>query len=80
MKIINRVAAILSQAINVVTGGMPDETLCSRMYRKKLDGNKFGAVACVVLNKLFFWEKDHCKDSYDAELERRHFPNALKKS
>lgn len=61
-----------TQSINVLTGGMPDETFCSRMWRKKMDGSKFGAVMVWILNHIFCYEPNHCEDSYMAEVQRRH--------
>lgn len=77
MKIINRVFVMLSQNLNVLTGGAPDELLCSRMWCKKQEGLKSGKIGVAILNTIFFYEPNHCKDSYDAEVEGRHLSAAL---
>lgn len=78
MKIPNRIAVAITQFINACTGGMPDETFCSRMWRKKQEGSKFATVAVKVLDKIFFFDPGHCEDSYKAELERRHASKHIK--
>lgn len=68
----NNLAVCASQFLNVVAGGQPDETLCSRAYRKSTLGELPATLFCKAANKVFFWEEDHCKDSYDAVVEQRH--------
>ena len=31
-------------------------------------------AAQVVIDALFFWQEEHCKQSYFAEFERKHLP------
>jgi hypothetical protein len=73
----HNVLVMLTQSFNVLTGGMPDETFCSRMWRKKMDGSKFGAVMVWILNHIFCYEFNHCEDSYMAEVEHRHVPKEV---
>jgi hypothetical protein len=80
MKIKQRVFVTVSQVVNVLTGGMPDELLCSRMWRKKNADDKVGIVMVAVLNKIFFMDENHCKESYEDEINRRHIPSALKQN
>lgn len=74
---LHNVLVMITQAFNVLTGGMPDETFCSRMWRKKMDGSKVGAVMVWILNHIFCYEFNHCEDSYMAEVERRHEPKEV---
>lgn len=78
MNILRRLAIWVSQTTNVLTGGMPDEMLCSRLWRGKEAGDKSAAVLVRVFDSIFFWDKDHCKSSYEDEVKRLHFPAALK--
>lgn len=78
MKIYQRIAIAITQFINALTGGSPDETFCSRMWRKKQEGSAFATGAVFVLDKIFFFDPGHCKDSYRAELERRHVSKHVK--
>ncbi len=69
---------LISQIFNVLTGGMYEEPFCSRMWDKKQKGSKVGAFFVAILNKAFFLEENHCKDSYDlkAERQRKRLSNA----
>ena len=62
--IICRVGIFVSQTINFLTGGVLGETVCSRMWGKKLNGSKFGNFTVRVLDRMFFLEPNHCERSY----------------
>ena len=66
----------LDQFINVLFLGQPDETISSRAWRCK-DANSFWGVMHSLINKLFFFQKDHCYKSYLAELERKHITTTI---
>jgi hypothetical protein len=56
------------QLINTLTGsGWADETLSAYYWRTCHRLRKW-------VDRLFFWEKDHCLGSYKAEIERRQLP------
>ena len=58
----------IDQLANAATGGWADETLSSRAWREK----RTRLVAFI--DRLFFWEKNHCEASYISERERLHLP------
>ena len=58
------------QLVNVLFLGQPDETISSRAWRCK-DANSFWKVMHSLINKLFFFQKDHCFNAYLAEVERK---------
>lgn len=62
----------LDQLINTLIGGFADETLSSRAYRHKKDGSR--AWPAWIIDHLFFWQEEHCKASYESELERAQLP------
>ena len=64
------------QFINTVFLGQPDETISSRAWRCK-DANSFWGVMHSLINKLFFFQKDHCHKAYLAELERKHITTTI---
>lgn len=71
------VAIAIDQAFNALTWGSPDETLSSRAYRGAVlakNPKKKWKIFHGLINKLFFWQKDHCKQAYISELERRQLP------
>ena len=63
-----QVLVAVDQLANAVLGGWADETLSSRSYR--LHDKKFWFVAEKVINALFFFQTDHCKQAYEEELNR----------
>lgn len=62
----------LDQLANAIGGGWADETLSSRAYRESPRVEKF-------INTLFFWDKDHCYESYVSEQLRTQLPPELRK-
>lgn len=53
--------------------GMADETLSARLWRCYLQG-VIGAFGWQLVDTLFFWEPDHCYQSWRSEIERRQLP------
>jgi hypothetical protein len=57
----------IDQLANTLIGGSPDETLSARAWR-----------CCwrirPLIDKLFWFDKNHCKSSYESEQERRQLP------
>lgn len=65
----------IDQFANAMLWGYVDETLSSRAHRMA-NRKKRWRVAEKVINALFFWEPDHCRIAYQAELAREHSPAA----
>lgn len=53
-----------SRLLNTLLGGRHNEMLSSRLYRER---NWFGVF---VIDTIFFWEKDHCRASYEWETSQ----------
>lgn len=66
-----QILVALDQLVNTFLGGYADETLSSRAHRRRLRGK--GGVAWVI-DHIFFWQDEHCKASYESELERAQLP------
>ena len=49
-----------------------DETMSSFAYRLYRDKEKKHWYHFI--NMLFFFQKDHCREAYESELERNHLP------
>ena len=62
-----QVLIALDQLANALLGGYADETLSARAHRQN-DWRR------VVINGLFFWQVDHCAESYWSERERKQLP------
>jgi hypothetical protein len=71
-----RTLIVVDQLLNTLLGGWPDETLSSRCYRWARDGVR--AWPCKLVDGLFFWQKEHCKSSYESEREGRQSPPELR--
>ena len=53
-----------------------DETLSSRCWRWHVGGVR--SWPCRVVDGLFFWERDHCRGSYESERLGRQSPPELR--
>lgn len=65
--VIKQLLIAVDQFINVLFGGWADETISSRLYRTESRAVKY-------IDRIFFWEKEHCRQSYLSELSRKQFP------
>ena len=72
-----RTLIAVDQLLNTLLGGWPDETLSSRCYRWARDGVR--AWPRRVVDGLFFWQREHCKSSYESEREGRQSPPELRR-
>jgi hypothetical protein len=54
---------------------LPRETISGLMGRWELTENglrwRFGVVASALVDRLYFWEPDHCAEVYKCELKAR---------
>lgn len=69
----------IDQLVNTLLGGHADETLSSRAYRAEVKGRFFGRIMRPVIDSIFFFDKDHCYNSYVSELNRNQYPVGLNK-
>lgn len=66
-----QVLVAIDQLLNTLIGGMADETLSARAYRRYLRGKPWLAR---IINIMFFWQDNHCKTAYESELADRQLP------
>lgn len=66
---LKQVAIAIDQFFNTLLCGMADETLSARAHRT-------GSAWEPVIDALFFWQDDHCFQSYLSEKERKQLPGA----
>lgn len=71
-----QVLIAIDQLINTLFGGMADETLSSRAYRLELERGRFWARK--LIDGILFFDKDHCKESYESEILRRQLPPSMR--
>jgi len=67
----------IDQLVNVfislfIGGGWADESLSARAYRSK--ENKYWLLAYKVINKIFFWQRNHCEEAYVSERDQMQLP------
>lgn len=73
----------LTQGLNTLLGGWPDESLSSRSYRMAKTKASWRPVQSFI-NLLFFWQKDskgqrdHCRRAFYEESLRQHLPLVLR--
>jgi len=67
----------LDQLVNVISGGYPDETFSCRTHRKAQAGQWFWRLLQWIIDRIFFWQAGHCREAYQSEQLRRHFPAEL---
>lgn len=65
MRWLLQVLIALDQLANALLGGWADETLSAHAHRAGWGWRR------RAINAVFFWQADHCRSSYDAEMERR---------
>lgn len=57
-----RVSISFSIFVNTLFGGKNNQTVSARQYFR-LTQNKWNF--CFLINGLFWWEEDHCRNSYE---------------
>lgn len=72
MKYGKAVLIAVDQLVNALLAGWPDETLSSRAWRWEQNGVR--SWPRRFIDRLFFWEKQHCFQSYKSEREGRQLP------
>lgn len=71
-----QVLIAIDQLINTLFGGFADETLSSRAYRLELERER--SWARKLIDGILFFDKDHCKESYESEILRRQLPPSMR--
>lgn len=67
----------IDQLFTTVLGGWPDETISSYAHRLYVRG-KPGSWLRNVINRMFWWQEDHCLGAYQDEVARRQLPHSLR--
>lgn len=59
--------------------GYPDETISAAAWRMYIQNKRMGMLLVPIIDELFMWSgKDHCKNSYESELNRKQLPDYYK--
>lgn len=75
---IKQILIAIDQLFNTLTGGYADETLSSRAWRLYARNKLSGRILKPLIDTLFFWQKDHCYNSFLSEVERRQLPREFR--
>ena len=75
-----QIAIAFDQLINALLGGGADETLSARAHRMRAKGHKYWGWTAGAIDRLFFWQVDHCLSAYRAEVLRRQYPEAYREA
>lgn len=74
---LKRILICVDQFLNVVIfDGDSDETVSARAYREQQTPK--WAWRMAMLDRMFFWEVNHCEESFKWELARRDMPPAYR--
>lgn len=68
----------IDQLANALTGGWADETISSRAYRLQ-HTSKFWMTSRKAIDKMFFFQPNHCYEAYISELDRKQAPPELRR-
>lgn len=71
-----QVLVALDQLVNTFFWGYADETISSRSHRAYVSGKR--KWTRNVINVLFFWQDDHCKEAYESEMNRSQLPPEMR--
>jgi len=71
-RILNLLIAIDQLVYVIITlgGGCPDETMSSAAWRLEQKGKIQGKIFRPLIDWLFWFDPDHCKTSYESEVQR----------
>lgn len=72
-----KILIALDQLLNAVCNGWPDETLSSRCWRWDMEGKR--TWPRKLIDGLFFWDANHCRESFESERIGRQLPPRLRR-
>ncbi len=72
MSRLREVAVAFDQLCNACLGGYASETISSRCWR--LRDYKPYKYARPIIDVIFFFQENHCKASYEAQVARKNMP------
>jgi hypothetical protein len=67
------VAVAFDQFVNALCGGSCDESISAHAYRLHRDDKPMGWLMPVI-NCIFFWQDNHCRNAFDRERARFYLP------
>lgn len=68
----------IDQLANALSGGWADETLSSRLWRKRERPGWKQARSCLDFLAARLGDSDHCRTAYESELKRLQCPPEMR--
>jgi hypothetical protein len=75
MNHLEQIGIAIDQLLNAICKGWADETFSARTWRHR-DTRK---RTLLVINSIFFWQTNHCKEAYESEINRKQLPIEYRK-
>jgi hypothetical protein len=66
------VLVAVDQLANAILGGWADETMSARCWR--LQAQRPYSWLRIAIDRLFFWQPNHCQSAYESEQVRSQLP------
>jgi hypothetical protein len=63
-------------SINALLGGWADESLSAHAWRQHLEGKRDWPYQ--LIDTLLFFDDNHCRESYESEIERNQLPPSMR--
>jgi hypothetical protein len=73
---LKQVLIAFDQLINALLGGWADESLSAHAWRQHLEGKRNWPY--LLIDAILFFDGNHCRTSYESELERTQLPPSMK--
>lgn len=80
-RILNLLISIDQTAFSILTLGKadPDETMSAAAFRLEQEGKWQGKLFRPMIDRIFFFDKYHCRTSFESEINRKHLPEVYNK-
>lgn len=72
MSRLHEVLVAVDQLANAILGGYADETISARSWRLR-DERPYSWLRPLI-DRIFFWQPDHCQGAYESERGRAQLP------
>lgn len=78
---LNLLISLDQMIFSVITLGNsgPDETMSAAAWRLEQEGRRAGKVFRPIIDKLFFFDKDHCRKAFESEVAKSHLHKDYRK-
>ena len=75
-RILNLLISLDQFIFSIITLGkaMPDETMSAAAWRGEMLGHIIPSISRPIIDKIFWFDPNHCETSYLAELNRSQIP------